>query len=102
MYKDLAHAVEDIKNKGYRNLFEDQKTKRLIESDDMHKAVGNLEIEKIYHFDEGTDPGDESTLYTVKQPDQSKWYIILSYGMYKDPDKTDFIDALKKLEENAS
>jgi len=98
MYRDLAEAVEDLKENGYSNLFEDKKLRKIIDSDQMPDFIGKLKIQGVYHFDEGTDPGDECTLYVLKLPDQRNGYIILSYGIYKDPEKADLIDELKKLE----
>jgi len=98
MYRDLAEAVENFKDKGYCNLYEDQNFRKLAGSEKMPDYINKMKIKEVYHFDEGTDPGDESTLYLLQQPDQTNCYMVLSYGMYKDPEKANLVDALKKLE----
>lgn len=98
MYRDLAHAVEDLKEKKFRNLSEDETYGKYIRKGKFPPEFRQINIDNIYRFDEGTDPGDESTLYTLKLPDGSKGFLVLGFGIYKDPTKSELIDELKKLE----
>ncbi len=98
MYKDLAHAVEELKNNGIENLFikdDDQYLKNLL------SKVSHMQIVNCYEFDMGTDPGDESSLYIVETPEKEKKYVVISYGAHVNPNKAKFIDALLKKQEQA-
>lgn len=98
MYKDLAHAVEDLKKKKFQNLSEDETFGKYIREGRVPPEFNKIIIEHTYRFDEGTNPGDESTLYTLRLPDGNKAFLVLSFGMYKDPVKSELIDELRKLE----
>ena len=97
MYNDLADAVEGLKEKGYLNLSEDETFGKVIREGKVPPEIRETTIVETYRFDEGTDPGDESTLYVLERPDGSKGFLVLSFGMYKDPQKTALIDELQKL-----
>ncbi|MFU8861090.1 MAG: hypothetical protein ACNA8K_11775 [Cyclonatronaceae bacterium] len=94
MYTDLAEAVEDLKKKGYENLFEPDGDVLYSSKLDLRVEVKNIEITGTWQFDQGTDPGDESTLYALETKDGVKGYIITSFGAHVDPKKARLIDQL--------
>jgi len=100
MYNDLAEAVEDLKEKGIRDLSTEEKIGKDIQSGKVPPQLKNMKIIETFRFEEGTDPGSESTLYLLELPDKSKGFIILSFGMYKDPEKAAFIEELNKLDQH--
>jgi plasmid replication initiation protein len=91
MYKDLADAIEDLKEKGIENIIkhEDEEIVNTYLS-----QVDQMEIIDTFSFDSGTDPGDESTLYVIKTPGNEKKYLVASYGSYVSPLKTKLLCAL--------
>ncbi|MEX1063543.1 MAG: hypothetical protein WEC12_08060 [Balneolaceae bacterium] len=98
MYTDLAHAVEDLKEQGFRNLLKDKKTGEDMQSGELPDDLEGTTILQTFRFDKGTDPGDEATVYVLELPDKSRGFLVLSFGVYQDPDKARLIDQLKKLE----
>jgi hypothetical protein len=95
-YADLAEAVEDLKSKGYENLFEPDGDAFRCTRLDMRESAENISIVETWFFEQGTDPGDESTIYALTTKNGVKGYIILSFGMHIDRDKAALIDKLLK------
>lgn len=91
MYKDLAHAIEDLKDKGIQNLFSGKDEEVVAEY--LPKA-DQMKIIEHFRFDSGTDPGDESSVYVIETPEKEKKYIVTSYGTYMNPQKSKLLDAL--------
>jgi hypothetical protein len=94
MYTDLAEAVEELKMKGYKNLFEPDGDAFYCSKLDLREEVPNMKIVETWQFDQGTDPGDESTIYALETKDGVKGYIITSFGTHIDPRKASLIDRL--------
>jgi len=91
MYKDLAHAIEDLKEKGIKNILKEGDEEILNE---YLSKVDEMEILDTFCFDAGTNPGDESTVYVIKTPENEKKYLVASYGSYVSPLKTKLLCAL--------
>jgi hypothetical protein len=98
MYNELAEAIEDLKKKGYRNLSNDENFGPDIRDGKVPADFKNMKLIASYRFETGTSAGDESTLYVIELKDKSKGFLILSFGMYKDPKKAELVDTLHKLE----
>ncbi|MDZ7756318.1 hypothetical protein [Rhodohalobacter sp.] len=58
----------------------------------------NLTIKETHEFDQGTDPGSESTMYAIEADSGIKGTLIISYGKYVDPQKATLIDKLLKAQ----
>ncbi|MCA1802496.1 MAG: hypothetical protein LC662_08565 [Rhodothermaceae bacterium] len=99
MYTDLAEAVEDLNKRGYDNLFEPDDNAFYCSRLDLREKVPNMMIVETWQFDQGTDPGDESTIYALETKDGIKGYIIISFGTHIDPRKANLIDQLIKSQE---
>ena len=56
--------------------------------------VKELRIVEYVTFDNGTDPGDDVTMYLIKSTSGLKGYLVLSDSFHTDPRKAAFIDAL--------
>ena len=94
MYQDLAEAIEDIQEKGYEHLFEvDEKSLKCKQLDQSFK-ISDLHIVSSFHFDQGTDPGDDSVLYLVETVSGIKGYLVAGSIIYKDREKAAFLDQL--------
>lgn len=100
MYTDLAQAVEDLKEKGVRDLSGEEEFGKDLRNGRLPGQLKNTKILETFRFEMGTSPDDESTLYLLELPDHSKGYLILGFGMHKDPEKSALIEELKKLEQN--
>jgi hypothetical protein len=99
MYTDLAEAVEELKKRGFNNLFEPDDDAFYCSKIDLREKVQNMKIVETWQFDQGTDPGDESTIYALETKDGVKGYIVISFGMHIDPRKAELIDQLIKSQE---
>ncbi len=94
MYKDLADAVESLKENGYDHTFEMKDHCITCHELQAEYDPTDLSIVESHSFDAGTDPGSESTVHAIKSKDGIKGTLVLSYGMHVDPDKAELIDKL--------
>lgn len=94
-YKDLAHAVEDLKKKGITNLFSGDPDETLAFY--ITKAE-KIKIVSQHRFEMGTDPGDEATLYTLDIPDEGQFYLVISYGAQTNPIKSKLLSEILKYQ----
>lgn len=94
MYEDLADATESLKEKGYTHTFELGKNAITCKELNVAYKAEDLEIVESYTHDEGTDPGSESTIYAIRADSGIKGTLIVSYGMYAQPEKARIIDSL--------
>jgi hypothetical protein len=102
MYNGLADAIEDLKSKGYRNLSSDKKYGAQIRDGKVPSDFKGMKLLETYRFEIGTSAGDESALYVIELADKSKGFLVISFGMYKDPGKSELIDILHDLDTSES
>ncbi|MBD3615342.1 MAG: hypothetical protein HUJ22_02125 [Gracilimonas sp.] len=96
MYTDLAEAVESLKDKGFNHTYELGENCITCKELAVKYTVDDLKIVETHSFDQGTDPGSESTVYAIESNTGVKGTLIMSYGMYVDPEKAKLIDRLLK------
>ena len=94
MYQDLADAIEDIREKGYTHLFEVDDTHMKCKKIDEKFSIDQLRIVTSYQFDQGTDPGDDSSLYLIETDSGVKGYLVGGTTIYRDREKAEFLDRL--------
>jgi hypothetical protein len=100
MYKDLADAVESLKENGYDHTFELGDDCITCKELDVEYSTDDLTIEETHTFDKGTDPGSEASVYAIKSEEGVKGILIISYGMYVKKEKATLIDRLLKAQES--
>lgn len=91
MYNDLADAVEDLKSKGIENLSG-------MPDDELEEHLNEMEVVASYRFESGTDPSDESTLYLLERDNGNQCFLVMGFGIYKDPEKSRIVDLVEELE----
>ncbi len=96
MYKDLADAVESMKEKGFTFTYKISEDNITCEELNKEFDVENLKIIESYSQDAGTDPGSESKVYAIESTDGTKGTLVIGFGMYSDPTKAKLIDRLLK------
>lgn len=96
MYKDLADAVESLKDRGFDHVFELGKEQITCSTTNAKFTTDELKIVESHSFGQGTDPGSESTVHAIESDTGINGLLILSYGVYVDPDKAKMIDQLLK------
>lgn len=94
MYTNLADAVESLKEKGYTNVFELEDDSIVCNSLEKEFTPDELTIVESHPFDQGTDPGSESSVHVLTTESGAKGLLIISYGMYVEPEKATIIDRL--------
>ena len=88
MADDLAGFQADAITRGYTRDF-------ALEARSAPADFANeLRIVEYVTFDNGTDPGDDVTMYLIESTSGLKGYLILSDSFHADPRKAAFIDAL--------
>jgi hypothetical protein len=96
MYKDMADAVESMKEKGFTHTYKISENAITCEELEREFDIENLSIVDSYAHDSGTDPGSESTVYSIESNDGVKGILIMGFGIYSDPNKAKLIDRLLK------
>lgn len=86
--KDLADFQVEVIARGYTYDFAiDLKSAAADITNELH-------IVEYVTFDNGTDPGDDVTMYLIESRSGPQGYLILSDSFHTDPRKAAFIDAL--------
>lgn len=96
MYNDLADAVESMKEKGFTHTFEISDNIISCSNLDRTFNIDELTIIDTYSHQSGTDPGNESTVYSIVSKDGIKGILIIGFGMYSNPKTANLIDELLK------
>lgn len=99
MYRDLADAVESLKEKGFKHTYELGDNFITCKELEAEYSTDDLSIVETHKFDQGTDPGSESTVYAIESDSGVKGTLIISYGKYVDPQKAELIDRLLESHE---
>lgn len=94
MYNDLADAVESMKEKGFTHTYEIKDD--VISCSELERKfnIDELTIIDSYSHQAGTDPGNESTVYSIESTDGIKGTLIIGFGIYSNPKKANLIDKL--------
>ena len=89
--KDLADFQVEVIARGYTYDFAiDLRSAAADITNELH-IVGSVT------FDNGTDPGDDVTMYLIESRSGPQGYLILADSFHTDPRKAAFIDALLKF-----
>ncbi len=94
MYKDLAEAIEDAKEKGYDKLFQIHNNSLTADGIDEEFTKDELTIVASHHFDRGTNPGDDRSLFLIETNSGVKGYLSTNYATYRNREKAEFLDKL--------
>ncbi len=94
----LADTMRTLREQGYIVDFN-----RLQKKEENIAQWGDdLVIDKVYRFDEMTDPGDQSVLYAIHSTKTGvKGILVNGFGLYTDPDTNDFLKKLHRWESEA-
>lgn len=96
MYTDLADAVESLKEQGYTHVFGLDEDCIKCNSLEKEFTPNELNVVESHFFNQGTDPGNESSVHAISAESGVKGLLIVSYGMYVDRAKAEIIDRLIK------
>lgn len=91
---DLAELLGDARRRGYTVNFGYEEG--ALCCPDTGDRFGPEDAQIVYSqaVDEGTDPGDDATLYLIEVANGRKGYLMVSDSFHADPRKAAFIDRL--------
>jgi len=88
MANNLADFQAEAIAHGYTHNF-------ALDARSAHADIASeLRVVEYVTFDNGTDPGDDVTMYLIESASGLKGYLILSDSFHTDPRKAAFIGAL--------
>lgn len=96
MYTDLADAVESLKEQGYTYTFGLEEDCIICNPLEKEFTPDELTVVESHFFEQGTDPGSESSVHAITSESGIKGLLIVSYGMYVNRAKGALIDRLIK------
>lgn len=102
MYSDLSEAIADIKSRGYTQVFNYAEDGLGVDGLTNSYPVEKLRVVDTIGMDQGTDPGDDATLYLIESEDGVKGYLAMPAGQFADPAKAALVDRLLSQSSPAS
>jgi hypothetical protein len=90
--KDLAETLARVAKRGYSEAFD-------ISEGRLHSRGGTHDVRDVsladtLFIDQGTDPGDDVTIYLLKTASGAQGYLLIPDSPHTDRDKAQFIDRL--------
>lgn len=92
----LADLQANAKEHGFEHHFIAEKDG--VRSDGTGKLYQAEELRLVHSnsTDQGTDPGDDATLFMIEAKDGTKGVMILADAFHADPQKAEIIDILRR------
>ncbi len=94
-YDTLSEAMNKLKEKGFNYEFDFKDSHLCSVSGNCKFGSDELKIVEVHRFEGISDPQDNSILYAVEGNDGSKGLVVDAYGMYADPEKTEFMSEIE-------
>jgi hypothetical protein len=88
----LAEILERVRKRGYTEPLEVRGHK--LFATDTGLEVENVTLADTLFSDNGTDPGDDVTVYLLKVGADARGYLLMPDGPHADPATASFIDRL--------
>ena len=97
-YMNMVEAIQELKKKGFTANFEFLNQEfRDLDSGRTFKA-DELTIVKHYRFEGPSDPDDVAVLYAIESADRLKGIVADAFGLYANPDLSDFLEKVRNQE----
>jgi len=82
-YKSLAHALTDLRARGFSKNFGLKKDSIYCFSEKLKLMPGEFEILESYRFEGRTDPYDSAAVYAIESKKYAlKGTLVNAYGMF--------------------
>lgn len=91
---DLAELLEDVRARGYDSNFSVRKGQLHCPDTGEVRDADDARIVDSRSVDQGTDPGDDATIYLIELRDGRRGYLLVSDSFHADPANARFIDRL--------
>ena len=92
----VSQYVNWARTEGYDLDFQVCDKAKLCSTDDPKKTYISKEAKIVgfSRFEGDSDPGDNSIVYMIETNDGKKGTLVDAYGMYSDPDVTNFLKSI--------
>lgn len=91
----LSEAIRMIEKKGYDTEFKAEENGLKALTTGKVYSPSDFTIEAVHRFEGDTDVNDMSVLYSVREKDGVKGWIVDAYGPYASERLSKFIGAMK-------
>jgi hypothetical protein len=98
-YDTLTEAMNGLKDRGYVYEFDFKDAHLYTHADSKEFGADQLKIVEIHRFEGMSSPDDNAILYAINCADGSRGVLLDAYGMYADPEKTEFLKAVEIISE---
>lgn len=92
----LSELQEIATLKGFTHHFNAHGNHVTCDGKDMNYPAEDLTIIDSRSVDQGTDPGDDATLYMIEARDGTRGTLIVPSSFYTDHDKAELVDHLQR------
>jgi len=86
-YATVSKALEELKEKGFTIDYN-------LEEERIKKDYNDFEVVHIYRYEGETDPGDEATVYGIKNKDGQMGVFVAGYGAYSEDSAAKMLDEI--------
>jgi hypothetical protein len=91
---DLAELLGDACRRGFTSNFAIDRDCLTCSESGERIAPDNARIVASQSVDQGTDPGDDATIYLIESDTGRRGYLIVADSFHADPEKAGLIDRL--------
>ena len=93
---DLVDLQELARSRGFSHVFSASDNHVMCDGKQAKYHADELTIIDCTTVDNGTDPGDDATLYMIEANDGTRGMLIVPDSFHTDPDKADLVDHLRR------
>lgn len=92
-YDSIAHAIEELRKKGYTQDF--NLKENCIVCNNVRFNPDDFEITEVIRFEGDSDPADEAIVYGISSYDGLKGILVNGYGYSSEPMGEEIAQKLK-------
>ncbi|RCK49068.1 MULTISPECIES: phosphoribosylpyrophosphate synthetase [Thalassospira] len=93
---NLIELQDMARERGFIHLFSARNNHVFCDGKQAKYHADDLTILDSRGVDNGTDPGDDATLYMIEAADGTRGMLIVPDSFHTDPDKADLVDHLRR------
>ncbi|HAY48221.1 MULTISPECIES: phosphoribosylpyrophosphate synthetase [Thalassospira] len=93
---NLIELQDMARERGFTHIFSARDNHVICDGQEVRYHADDLTIVDFRSVDNGTDPGDDATLYMIEAKDGLRGMLIVPDSFHTDPDKADLVDHLRR------
>jgi hypothetical protein len=93
--KSITECLDVLQRKGFADQFRIEEGAMVSTADGSKYSPGDVIAVNFFRFEGITDPDDTSILYAIETVDGKKGTLIDAYGLYSDPEVSDFVKEME-------